>query len=296
LIGRAIESAKKHGISLEQGKLNKADGNCAFDAVINNVNHRDCFQEKLLLNSEVYRQIWVTELEIESSKYPQLGAGYSQEEKKENWNLLKQSGVYEVEFFGDFVMNAIAKGCNKNILIFNTSPVAADPIYVIRATEFDGFTDSDIPVVVGYDQTHYESLHPSTDADIVKTIGLVNSYMAGTYGYHKNDLPFLIASTNNQTTTNVDTENYETEFPQLPPVHKNILSKSSNIIQKEKVESKPTPHGNTLRDSSDTDTPNNFLKLQELMNIKKKDRTEAQQSLYTDLMKLQRKEKKQKYK
>ena len=32
------------------------------------------------------------------------------------------------------------------------------------------------------------------------------------------------------------------------------------------------------------------------MNIKKKDRTEAQQSLYTDLMKLQRKEKKQKYK
>ena len=140
----------------------------------------------------------------------------------------------------------LLRAATKTFLFFYTSPVAADPIYVIRATEFDGFTDSDIPVVVGYDQTHYESLHPSTDADIVKTIGLVNSYMAGTYGYHKNDLPFLIATTNNQTTTNVDTENYETEFPQLPPAHKNILSKSSRIIQKEKVESKPTPHGSTF--------------------------------------------------
>ena len=170
LIGRAIESAKKHGISLEQGIRNKADGNCAFDAVINNVNHRDCFKEKLPLNSEVYRQIWVTELESESYKYPRLGAGYSQKEKKENWNLLKQSGVYEVDFFGDLVMHAIAKGCNKDIPIFNTNVVAADPIYVIRATEFDGFTDSDFPVVVGYDQTHYESLHPSTELDIAKTI------------------------------------------------------------------------------------------------------------------------------
>ena len=297
LIGRAIESAKKHGISLEQGKLNKSDGNCSFDAVINNINHRDCFKEKLLLSSEVYRQIWVTELEMKSSKYPRLGAGYSQREKKENWNLLKQSGVYEVEFFGDFVMHAIAKGCNKNILIFNTSAVAAGPIYVIRATEFDGFTDSDIPVVVGYDQTHYESLHPSTDADILKTNDLVNSFLAGTYGYHKNDFPFLFASTNNQTTSNVDIDNFDTEFPQLPPTNKNILSKSSSlIIEKEKEESKPTPHGNTWRNFSDTDTLNNFLKLQELTKIKKKDRTEAQQSLYSNLMKLQRKEKRKKYK
>ena len=45
LIRRAMESAKKHGIILEQGKLNKADGNCAFDAVLYNINHRECFQE-----------------------------------------------------------------------------------------------------------------------------------------------------------------------------------------------------------------------------------------------------------
>ena len=30
LVTKAIESASKHGINLEEGKLNKADGNCAL--------------------------------------------------------------------------------------------------------------------------------------------------------------------------------------------------------------------------------------------------------------------------
>ena len=165
LITRAIESAKKHGINLVHGTRNKADGNCAFDSVISNINDRICFSEKMDLSSEVYRQIWVTELEMENSKYPSLGAGYTIEEKREHWNHLKQSGVYEVDFFGDLVIHAIARGCHKNILIFNTSLEAADPIYVIKADEFGGYADSDIPVVVGYNQVHYESLHPISQAD-----------------------------------------------------------------------------------------------------------------------------------
>ena len=40
----------------------------------------------------------MTELEMESSQYPSLGAGYSTEERRENWNRLKQSGVYKRTF------------------------------------------------------------------------------------------------------------------------------------------------------------------------------------------------------
>ena len=40
LVTRAIESAKKHGINLIQGTLSEGDGNCAFNAVINNINNR----------------------------------------------------------------------------------------------------------------------------------------------------------------------------------------------------------------------------------------------------------------
>ena len=98
LITRAIESARKHGINLVHGTQNKGDGNCAFDSVISNINDRICFSGKLDLSSQVYRQIWVTELEMENSKYPRLGAGYTIEEKREHWNHLKQSGVYEVDF------------------------------------------------------------------------------------------------------------------------------------------------------------------------------------------------------
>ena len=77
IITRAIESARKHGINLVPGIFNAADGNCAFDAVINNINHRECYYDKLSLSSEIYRQVWVTELENQSSNYPTLGAGYT---------------------------------------------------------------------------------------------------------------------------------------------------------------------------------------------------------------------------
>ena len=152
MMSLAIENAKKHGIDLLPGVLNRADGNCTFDAVINNINHRSCFPEKLTLPSSTYRQIWVTELESESTNFPSLGAGYTAEERKENWNKLKQSGIYEVDFFGNFVIHAISRGCRKNILIFNTSSEATFPVYLIEAKEFGGFTDSDIPVILGYNQ------------------------------------------------------------------------------------------------------------------------------------------------
>ena len=93
-------------------------------------------------------------------------------------------------------MHAIAKGCHKNILIFNTSLEAADPIYVIKAEEFGGFNDSDIPVVVGYNQVHYESLHPASQADIEISKFLVDSYIEGSYQYQKKDIPFLISKSN----------------------------------------------------------------------------------------------------
>ena len=48
------------------------------------INHRNCYSNKIELSSNDCRQIWVTELEMEASKYPSLGAGYSEEEKTEN--------------------------------------------------------------------------------------------------------------------------------------------------------------------------------------------------------------------
>ena len=195
MIKKTIESARKHGINLKRGAKNAADGNCAFESVVENINGRQCFHTKLPLSITQYRQIWITDLENQTSKFPTLGAGYSKEQRCQNWNRLKQSGVYEIEFFGDLMLNAIARGSHKNILIFNTSPEAADPIYVVEAQQFGGFLDSEIPVVLGYNQVHYESFHPTTQEDIEKSKLLVQRYIDGRYTLSKKDIPFLISFT-----------------------------------------------------------------------------------------------------
>ena len=45
---RAIENAKKHNIKIKSERKDRGYGNCAFEAVINNINDRACFHDKLL--------------------------------------------------------------------------------------------------------------------------------------------------------------------------------------------------------------------------------------------------------
>ena len=51
--------------------------------------------------------------------------------------------------------------------------------------------DTDIPVVIAYNQSHYESLHPMDEVDIEKTMQLVQSYITGNYQFSKKDILFL---------------------------------------------------------------------------------------------------------
>ena len=59
---KAIESAKKHSIQLQPGRKDRGYGNCAFEAVINNINHRACFRDKLLQTPNWYRRIWMAQM------------------------------------------------------------------------------------------------------------------------------------------------------------------------------------------------------------------------------------------
>ena len=59
-----IDIAKNHGINLKPDEPNAAQGDCLFDSIIDNVNHRpDCFPEKFKDDVDTYRVLWVTELE-----------------------------------------------------------------------------------------------------------------------------------------------------------------------------------------------------------------------------------------
>ena len=73
---------------------------------------------------------------------------------------------------------------------FNTD-LNSPPIYVVDPSEFHVKPDTDIPIILAYNMSHYESMEPCTDADVITTVNLVKEYQEGRYGFTKKDLPFL---------------------------------------------------------------------------------------------------------
>ena len=300
MIRQGIESASKHGIKLVPGIRNNADGNCQYESVLNNINHRPCYEQNLKQHPNDYRYKWVTELEVEASKDPDIAAGYSDEIKRENWNLLKRPFVYEVPYFGDFIMHGIARGCKKDILIFNTSPEAWDPIYVITASRFGGQTDSDIPVVLAYNQNHYESLHPFSTEDINKTKDLVHAYINGDYPYTNKDIPYLI-DFNKEQRSMFNNSQFQQKFPLLECASSSIKDMANQTC---KVNQKDLHTNNNQYDINfpSLQTSNNCkknienkvceLSLEEIKLIPVKDRTPAEKKQYNHLMYVKNKEKK----
>ena len=116
----------------------------------------------------------------------------SKAEWTEAWSVLKESGAYEYRL-GDLVLPGIAHCTRKDVLIFNTSPAAFCPVYVVQASTFGGSANSDIPVCLAYDQSHYEALVPDTNEDIQKSIELKDQYIRGEYSVRMKDIPALRA-------------------------------------------------------------------------------------------------------
>ena len=193
MLSRAVASSKRHGINLTPGKMNPGLGNCAFEAVLYNINERACFEEKYESSADYYRRIWMTDMETKLLDHPDWNCGYSEKEIKIGFSEVKVSGVYERGLFGDLILPGIAVGVRKMILIFNTHPDSPhDPISVIHPQSFGGRIDTTVPIVLAYNLVHFESMHPVSDEDVSATINLAQSYLDGTYEFSHADIPSLI--------------------------------------------------------------------------------------------------------
>ena len=62
LFTKAVRSAKQHKIKLKPGRKDRGYGNCVFEAVINNINDRACFKEKLFQTPNWYRWSWMNQM------------------------------------------------------------------------------------------------------------------------------------------------------------------------------------------------------------------------------------------
>ena len=192
MVGKAIENAKYHNINLYHGVPNMADGNCAFESIIDNISTRACFNEKFDGTPDHWRFVWMSI--IENIGFNNWHGNMSIERWKAEFEILKTSKTYEVEL-GDLVVPGIAHCTKKNILIFNTSELAHSPIYVVPASTFGGMANTDIPVCLAYNQVHYEGLVPCSEEDIDKTIHLTNKYLNGDYNIPMENVPIFKCET-----------------------------------------------------------------------------------------------------
>ena len=115
MISRSIESAKKHGIKLKHGSPNPGMGNCAFEAVIQNVNDRLQFKEKFKMSIDWYRRTWTTDM-ANRTIYTEYNI-LTNKEWLEGWKEMQIPGTYERGIFGDLMLPGIACGIRKYLLI-----------------------------------------------------------------------------------------------------------------------------------------------------------------------------------
>ena len=193
MISRSIHSAYKHGINLMHGTSNPGTGDCAFEAVVQNINDRPDFKEKLTMSIDWYRRTWTTDMANRTiyTDYNTL----TNKEWLEGWKEMQTPGTYERGIFGDLMLPGIACGTRKYLLIFNTHlDTPHDPIYVIDPTIFNVIPDTEIPVVLAYNMSHYESMEPCTEVDVKMSRDLVKQYIEGRYRYRKQDMLYLISN------------------------------------------------------------------------------------------------------
>jgi hypothetical protein len=195
MILRATSSGRRHGIDLVHGSSNPGLGDCAFEAIIQNNNDRPCFKENFPLPINSYRQMWVTDManRTVNTDWNIL----SHRDWLDGWSQMLVPGTYERGIFGDLMLPGIACGVRKLLLIFNTNSESPhDPIYVVDPRQFNIEPDTVIPIILAYNQSHYESMHPCTNADIKTSIDLVREYLENRYRFSKKDFPFLLGLDN----------------------------------------------------------------------------------------------------
>ena len=118
---------------------------------------------------------------------------YGRQAWEEGWKEMLVPGTYERGIFGDLMLPGIACGVRKILLIFNTNLNSPhDPIYIVDPSQFNVSPDTQLPVVLAYNMSYYESMHPCTPRDIQSTVNLVTQYKEGRYQFRRSDLPLLL--------------------------------------------------------------------------------------------------------
>ena len=135
---KGIEIAKKHGINVKAGIPNKKQGDCLFEAVVDNINQRKCFTEKLDKSIQEYREEFVSEMQLQFQQTDHYPGEHEHDNWNEEWERQKNQGEYNVNEYNisDIVPTAMGHCVQKNIMIINVAQNNQDPVQICKSTYF----------------------------------------------------------------------------------------------------------------------------------------------------------------
>ena len=221
MLRSAIRTANKLGLTLQEGAKVEASGNCLLEAVRGNVEDRDVFTKKIEESVSELRRKAAEEGELVIGSSPYRIEDFSEEEWAAGWDRLRSDRIWDVDYFGDLMIIAVAHYIRKNILIINTEQGSA-PVTVILGDSLGAPLDSEYPVLVAYSGSHYESLIPVLDKDEAMARKIILKYIRG------EDL-FLVPSEYNQNQSFIESRNIEIK-------RENTSDEDSPVIQERKIE------------------------------------------------------------
>ena len=108
---KAISSGSPHGLELKAGKLKATNGDCLFQAIINNIENRPFYTNKTTESDKDLRIRCITKAQQEAHLIPCIKTDTTISE----WNKLKQPGTYETEL-ADTAIIAVARGYSQRHL------------------------------------------------------------------------------------------------------------------------------------------------------------------------------------
>ena len=68
------------------------------------------------------------------------------------------------------------------------------PYILLTSRKFNVTPDTEVPVILAYNGSHYESLVPQAEIDEKMSVNLVMTYLEGRYRYKKTDIAYLLCS------------------------------------------------------------------------------------------------------
>ena len=190
----AVKVAENHGIKVTPDHPNPATGDCLFESILDNINHRpDDFPEKFEDGVDSYRELFVTELEERYKDKPVFpgynGTAMTDEELGQwtaAWTQQKNPREFNVDEFNVSDLTPLGLGhcIRRNILVLSNVPNEEVRVFDARLFEANLELTTEVPVVIAYDSIgsgHYESLLPKTKTDVKKCTMLTNAILSKSY-------------------------------------------------------------------------------------------------------------------